>query len=336
MKLKILAGLLFLTPFVLAAWWWVGATAQQNALEGWLAERRGAGWQAEAAAIDVNGFPNRLDATLRAPRLADPQSGWSWSADRLDIRQVIYDPTFFVVEWPSEQRIAAPGAPATLRTDVMEMSAKVSGEGAMSLTRASFDAVRGAVAADAGWTAGADRLTAHIRVAPDAGPANAYEFRVDALRLRLPDFIRRLADPADALPAALETVAAEGRAALDRPLDRFAFEGRKPQLTALTLKEARAEWGGLALEMTGAVQADDEGYAEGEIDVSARNWKAMIEAAVAASAIGEGFAETLIAGLGFVARLGGDAERLDVALTFSGGYARLGPVPVGPAPRLLD
>ncbi|MEM7524333.1 MAG: DUF2125 domain-containing protein [Pseudomonadota bacterium] len=334
MKFKILAGALIVGMAGWFVWWWVAASAQETAIDLWLEDRRAAGWQAEAASVDVRGFPNRLDIALTEPALAAPEQGWSWSAPRLDIRQVIYDPTFFVAEWPEEQRIAAPGARAILRTDEMEASLKVAASTTLALSRASFDVQRAALAAEAGWTAGADRLTTHLRAAPDAGPANAYEFRLDALQVRPPDFLRRRVDPAGALPVAAETVTAEGRAAFDRPLDRFAAEGPPPELTHLSLKQARAVWGGLELSVTGAVEADAAGYAAGEMDLSARNWKDMLDAAVAAGAMGESMAETLKTGLGFVAGLSGDRDRLDVAVTFRGGYVRIGPVPIGPAPRM--
>lgn len=334
MKLKILAGAIILLMIGWFVWWRVAAGAHEAAIEGWLAAQRERGWQAEAAAVDVDGFPSRLDVTLTEPALAHPDAGWAWSAARFDIRQVIYDPTFFVAEWPVEQRFALPGARAILRNEEMEASLKVAAATTLDLVRASFDVQRASVEADAGWTAAAERATLHIRAAPDAGPANAYEFRFDAAGLRPPDFLRRMIDPAGALPPATEAIALEGRAAFDRPLNRRAFEGRPPALSALSMKEARAAWGGLELTATGSLTADAEGYAEGALDLSARNWRDMLSAAVAAGAIGQTLADALQTGLGFVAGLSGKSDQLDVALTFRDGYARIGPVPIGPAPRL--
>lgn len=333
-KLKLLAGLIVSVMVIASVWWLLLARSQEAALEVWFADRRAAGWQAEAG-IAVRGFPSRLDMTLTEPALADPSSGWAWSAPVLEIAQVAYEPTFFVVSWPAEQRLAAPGARATLRTEEMRASLKAGAAGALPLERASLDVNRAALAAEAGWTAGAERLTLHLRAAPEAGPPNAYEFRADALRLRLPDFMRAALDPAGALPPALEAAAFEGRAALDRPLDRFALDSGPPQIAQLSLREARAEWGALRLSVTGAMKADAEGFAEGEFDVSAENWREMLDAAVAAGALDPTFAETLKAGLGFIARLSGAGERLDVTLVFEGGRARIGPVPLGPAPLLI-
>ena len=333
-KLKLLAGLIVTVMVAAGVWWLIAARAQEAALAAWMEARRAAGWQAEAE-ISVRGFPSRLDLTLTEPALADPDSGWAWSASFLELAQVIYEPTFFVVSWPPEQLLAAPGARATLRTDSMRASLKTRRASALPLERASLDIGRAALAAEAGWTAGVERLTVHLRAAPEAGPENAYEFRADALRLRLPDYMRDILDPAGALPPAMETAAFEGRAALDRPLDRFAIDAGPPQLAQLSLREARAEWGALRLSVTGAMKADAAGLAEGEFEVSAENWREMLDAGVAAGVLAPAFAETLKAGLGFVARLSGSGEKLDVTLVFEDGRARIGPVPLGPAPRLL-
>lgn len=334
MKFKLLAAVLVILPIAWGVWWRIAAGAQEAAIEDWLAAQRARGWQAEAAAIDVAGFPNRLDATLDAPAFADVEAGWSWRGDFLDILQVIYDPAFMVVVFPPEAEVALPGARARLTADRMRASLRVADGGTMALERLSAEAALVGLAAEAGWTASVETASAHVLAAPGAGPENAYRFRLEASRLRPPGFLRRLADPEGALPPVIETVVVDGRAAFEAPLDRAAFEVAAPPVTALSLTEARAVWGELDLAATGSVSADGEGYAEGEFDISARNWREMIAAAVAAGVMPGALGDTLERGLYFVARLGGDPERLAVTLTFSGGLTRIGPVPIGPAPRL--
>lgn len=335
LKFKLLAGLIVTVIVGGAVWWMLAARAHEGAIATWLEDRRQAGWQAEAE-LSVAGFPNRLDVTLKDLALADPDSGWAWSAPRVEIDQVIYDPTFYVVTWPAEQRLAAPGARATLRSERMVASFRAERSSTLGLVRTSFDIQRAALSAEAGWTAGADRLNAHLRAAPESGPENTYQFRLDGVRLRLPDFMRARIDPSGTLPPAIATLAFDGHAALDRPLDRFALEGLKPDILTLSLSEGVAEWGALRLDITGVMTADAAGYAEGEFDISATNWRAMLDAATAAGALAPAFGETLKAGLGFIASLGGDGDTLDVTLVFSGGQARIGPIPIGPAPRLVD
>lgn len=333
MKFKFLAAILVLVFIGWTAWWWIAAEAQKTALNTWLDDRRDAGWQAEAASINVGGYPNRLDAELTEVALADPQSGWAWTAPWLSIYQVAYKPTEAIVIWPEEQRIAAPGARATIRSEAMRASFAFAAASDLTLQRNSLEIRNAAIAADAGWTTGVGFYNHHIRPAVD-GRANAYDFKLTADHARLPDFLRRQIDPAGALPAAIELVRMEGSAAFDAPLDRRALEGAKPQMTALSFKASEAKWGELALRASGAVAADAEGYAEGSFDLSAKNWEEMLDAAVAAGAIQSSLSGALKLGLGFVARLSGGRNTLDVAMTFENGYARIGPVPIGPAPRM--
>lgn len=335
MKFKALIVILIVAAAGWFAWWWIAAGAQKTALNAWLDERREAGWQAEAAAIEVTGFPSRVDATLTEIALADPISGWAWNAPRLAIYQILYKPTEAIVVWPEEQRIAAPGARATVRSEMMRASFAFKASEALTLERNSLEISNGAVAADAGWTAGIGYYNHHIRPSTgDLGP-HSYEFAAEATKLRLPEFIRRVIDPARTLPPAIEMIRIEGAAAFDTPLDRFAFERTKPQLTALTLLPSSGAWGDLALRMSGEVRADASGFAEGSFDISAKNWEEMLDAGVASGAINKSLSDALKLGLGFVARLSGGRNTLDVALTFDDGFTRIGPVPLGPAPRLV-
>ena len=336
MKFKLLGGGLILAILIWPVWWWITATAQQTALETWLNERRDAGWQAETADISISGFPNRLDTTLTRPALADPASGWAWSAPFVVLHQVIYDPSNFIIVWPKTQQIAAPGAAATLTSEVMQASTALNLTNRLQIERASFE-VRGAsLDGVEGWRAAATSWIHHIRRAPGAGPDNAYEFRADGLGFEPPAHWRNLIDPAGALPAAMDSIAIEGRIAFDGPLDRRALEGAKPQVTALTLKEAQASWGGLALSVTGAIRADDRGRAEGEMTVNARKWRDMVDAAIAAGVLAPSLGNTVKSGVGLVARLSGKADEISVPLVFSGGLMRIGPIPIGPAPQLVE
>ena len=118
----------------------------------------------------------------------------------------------------------------------------------------------------------------------------------------------------------------------------YSVDDLERELGQETLAQGRliAETGGLELSLEGALTADEEGLAEGELDLSATNWRDMLAAAVASGAVNRRLADALEAGLGFVAGLSGSDDRLDVSVTFAGGFARIGPVPIGPAPRMND
>ena len=248
---------------------------------------------------------------------------------------MIYDPTHFIIVWPNSQKVAAPGATATLNSETMRASVVFTPNSRLEVDRASLE-IRGATLEGVeGWRASATSWIQHIRRTPDAGPENAYEFRADGVDIEPPADWRAILDPAGTLPDTMETVLIEGRIAFDRPLDRNALEGVKPNVIALTLKEMEASWGGLSLSVTGAVRADDQGYAEGQMTVNARKWQDMVDAAVAANMLTQTAGDAVKTGLGLIARLSGDKHEITAPLKFSGGFMRLGPVPIGNAPKLV-
>lgn len=335
MKWRILGLAVAAAALGWSAWWYVGASARDAAIADWMADRRAEGWQAEVAAIDTAGFPNRFDTTLRAPALADPAEGWAWSAPFLQLLTLSYQPNAVVAAFPPTQTIAVPGAAMTLQSERLRASLRLTPGLSLRLARASV--VGEGLRADAGgWRATAARVETHLRAAARAdAPADAYDAFFAFEALALPDGLRRRIDPAGRLPATAESLRIDAELALDRPLDRFALEQAPPQARAIVLRSAEARWGPLGLRATGTLRADAQGYAEGALDLTAENWRQMLRAAAQAGAISEDLARLVEGGLGFVAALSGDGETLSAPLSFSDGRARIGPVTLGRAPRLI-
>ena len=104
----------------------------------------------------------------------------------------------------------------------------------------------------------------------------------------------------------------------------------------MAIRDLALTWGKLDLRGRGTLAVDEDGFAEGRLDLRARNWEQMLDVAEASGALDPTLAGAARAGLGLIARLAGDRDALDVPLDFSGGMARLGPIPLGPAPRLAQ
>lgn len=337
MTWRILALAALLPALGWSAWWWVGAAAKEAAFAAWLAERRSDGWMAEAAGIATAGFPNRFDTRIERLALADPAAGWAWEAPFIDILMLSYAPTRAILALPPAQDLSVPGARATLRSDRLMASVNLAPGAALALRRVSLEGAGLRLDAPEGWAAAAQRIEAHVAEAPEsAGPDNAYALALDAEAVKLPAVWRARLDPAGAMADALDRLKLDARAAFDRPLDRSAVEDRPPRLKALSLGSLEARWGALALTASGRVAADADGYAAGEIMLRATRWREMLRAAVAAGALDRDLAKTIEAGLGLLALLSGDADTIEAPLSFGGGFARIGPVPLGPAPRLYD
>ncbi len=333
MRFWILIGL----PLVgLAAWigyWHLAATGKQAALEGWLAERRAAGWAAEAEAMRVAGFPNRFDTLVEGLTLADPASGWAWRAPEFRIFMVAYQPNKAVVEWPKVQSLAVPGEVAEITSEQMRASISFIPGVSLALDRATVELDKVDVAGRAGWTAALGRGVAAVWNAEESrGLANAYDVALDGKRIRLAEPLKKLIDPGGVLPAEIDALLLDATAALDAPIDRAAVEGEKPALRTLSVRKADFDWGELGLSLKGSLTVEADGRPEGEFDLRARNWREMLKASARSGLITEATADTIKAGLELVSLLAGGGDSIDLTLRLTGGRAFLGPVPLGPAP----
>lgn len=328
--------LLALAAFGWSGWWFYHAAARERAVTEWLAERREAGWVAEAAEVRVDGFPYRFDTIVAGLELADPGSGWSWRAPEFGFTSLAYQPQHIIADWPGEQVIATPIETVRVRSDTLRGSVVFDPTSRLTLNRSSIEIGGLTILGDSGWQAAIGRALLATRQAAvaEVAPGTAHDVSFTAQGLRLPEAWTARLDRAGVLPEALETAEFDLTLVFDRPWDRAAVEGENPALEQVRIREARLGWGRLDLRGSGTLTADAQGYAEGEIDLRARNWREMVEIAESAGAIPSGMSGAVRSGLGFIAQLSGDPEVLELPLTFADGRTRLGPIGLGPAPVL--
>ena len=69
--------------------------------------------------------------------------------------------------------------------------------------------------------------------------------------------------------------------------------------------------------------------------MKAVEWRRLLEMAVATGLVAEPLAPTFERGLALLAALSGPPDTIDAPLTFARGQISLGPIPLGPAPKLI-
>jgi hypothetical protein len=313
-------------------WWWFVSSARDRALTSWLEERRAAGWVAEAQDVRVTGFPARIDTVLTGLDLADPQAGWSWHADEFRILQLAYKPNHVIAVLPGTQVVATPHETIRATSGNLRGSVLFRPNPRLELDHMTFEIGDMRIESDRGWTAGIGKAVLATRQAAD-GPPNAHDLAFNADRLELPGVAEALRG-GSMLPAALGPVAIDATLGFDRPWDRASVEAGNPTLDSVNVRDASLTWGELDLRARGTLDVDAKGYAEGRLDLRARNWEEMVDLAESSGALDPSIAGALRAGLGLLARLGGDGNSITVPLDFEDGRARLGPVVIGPAPVL--
>ncbi|MEL7471145.1 MAG: DUF2125 domain-containing protein [Pseudomonadota bacterium] len=331
-----LIGLAILAVGAWIAWWFIAANGQKAGLEFWLEQQRGRGWQAESAGIDATGFPGDVVLSVRDPKLADPNTGWSWQAPGVTAVTNPFSPTRIAVTWPGEQKLGLTDDQITLLTKSMTTLLDLRPGPSMELREAATAAQALVAKGRDGWTASADVLDVRlVERGEDLAPPNSYDLRGSAEALKLPKELITALDPTGLLKVRpkVDRVTLSGHAAFDDPIDRLAFEEGRLAVRAATIREAGFVWGDMKLVVRGAFKVDDQGYPNGDIQVEAEEWERLIELAISSGAIDDDLAETIRGAVKLVTAFSGGQD-LSIPLGLSDGRIRIGPFAIADAPRL--
>ncbi|WP_118134161.1 DUF2125 domain-containing protein [Oceanicella sp. SM1341] len=334
-RLRTLLVVILLVALGWSGWWFFAAGAQQKAYEGWLEDRRSEGWLAEAGRISVTGFPFRFDTLVEDLSLAEPQEGWAWHAPEFQVMALAYRPNHIIAAWPGEQRISTPEQTVTVSGETLRGSVRFRPSTDLDLEGSTIEMDGVSARSSLGWEARLQHGVLAVRRAADgSAPENSYDVSLEARRLEVPDMLRGLIEGQGVLAPLLDHVSLDTTLAFDSPWNRRSVEGRKPVLSAMALRKADILWGDLRFSARGRLRVNQLGQPEGELEITAQNWKRMLQTAVEAGLVPRDLYGTLEAGLGVVAMLSGDPDTLRAPLTFSGGQVRIGPVPLGETPVL--
>lgn len=326
-------ALIWITLVVAALWggyWFTASRAVDGAVEDWFAAQEAGGMIAEKSALTVAGFPNRIDVTAENLYLADPGSGIGWRTPFAQVFSMTWKPWHLIAALPTDQKIELPDQVVTLEGEGIMASLELHPGPALALNRTRAEAGQLRLTSTAGWQVAADKIAAATD--EDATLANTHRLglRVEGF---VPDagFLARIIG--SDLPGRIERANLDAFASFSAPIDRHAGETR-PQLTELDLRELRLDWGSLQISGRGTLRPDAAGLAEGEIAFRIQGWRRMMPVLVALGAITEGQAQALERGLAALIAPGADPEVLDLSLRAGSGRMSLGPLPLGPAPRL--
>ena len=325
----ILAGLAWM------AWWFIGAETQRSAFELWLEKQRGRGWQAEAASVDMTGFPGAFKLTVAELKLADPRNDWSWSAPVLKAESQSSAPTRIAVDWPEQQTLGTTEDQITISAASMATLIDLRPGPSMELREAASNAVNLVLNARSGWVAAAKSVNLQVLERSEGtAPPNTYNLRGEAVGVKLPKELLEDLDPTGLLKPKVETLTLVGHAAFDEPIDRKTIEESQLAVRAATIREAGFAWGDMKLVIKGSFQVNDAGYPEGKINIEAQQWQKIVALAVKSGVIDDDLGETITSAVQFVTALSGGGDNLKLPLNLKKGEVRLGPIAIADAPRL--
>lgn len=323
--MRILATLLLSPALLWGGGWLVGARMVERSAETWFAEQALAGMVADFEALAVRGFPARMTLEIERVRLGDPRLGAGWELPALTAGWQLGDPGTLRAALEGEQRLILGGEALALDAAMLTGHVQVGGS-ALALREGAVEA-------------------AAVRLAPTnpgagGGALERLELRIEALpetperlatTLRLHELVLEGLDGVSVPP--LERLELTGTLELDAPLDRRAAE-QAPQPVALIVEAGTLDWGETQGRAAGRLDIDADGLPEGRIELEVRGWRPLLHLAAEFGALDPGLLPTWERVLETLEEAGAQPGVLSMPLVYRAGRVSLGPLPLGPAPRL--
>ncbi len=310
-----------------AGYWFIGSRAVETGAVDWFATQNANGAVADYGTLNVAGFPNRFDLTLTDVEIGNPVTGVQWRAPVLQAFAMTWKPWHIIAILKGEQRVDLPDQSLVIATGDARASVVFQANTDLGLSRFSASATQAKVVSSQGWTVTADVAELHTRLNPVA--ANAHDIALDATDLA--------PDPSlitgTTLPAQIAHIRMQATVTFSAPLDRRAGDAQ-PRVTGLRVDEGSLLWGDLTVATTGEIAANADGLAEGRIAMTIKGWRNAMPMLITTGMVSTEVAPTVENLLTAMAAQGGDPDTLVLPLVFANGRATLGPLPLGPAPRL--
>jgi hypothetical protein len=330
---------LILAPMLWGVYWGFGSNAVRDGVNGFFADAAAQGLVAENTGVTVAGFPNRFDLTVEGLKLADPASGTAWEAPFVQVFAMTWKPWHIIAAFAPEQKVTVPGDVITVTSQDLKASLRAKPSTNLPLDEVRLAGTSLGFVSQQGWTLGMGEFTLGLRADPALGDAG-YELGFDLAPLTPdPGFVAAVNAvaipdlPASDLPETVESLWGSVFLTFSAPLDRHAGEA-KPYLRRIEVNQFNLAWGALAASAKGMVEADDQGFAAGEITVEITNWDRLPAILVAAGAVQPEMAPTIARGMQALASQSPDLKVLTLTLKLAEGRMSFGPFPLGPAPRM--
>lgn len=309
---------------------WIYARGEARArMDQAVADLERAGYQLTWKERGIGGYPFRLNVTLTEARVREP-SGWGLEAPKLEAQAYMHNLGHWMIATPDGATFVRPvGGPVEMQGKVIRASLRELSKVPPSF---SFEGVGltfqpGAGAQPFGLQS-ADRVEFHLRAGPD--DEGGVFFRVDNGRARLAGLLGRIAGER---PVSISWNSTLSKMSAFRGQDwPSAVRNWTAQGGRMTVRQAGVTAGEAVLGVSsGTLGVSSDGRLSGLLDVTLRQAPRALDAMGETGVIPQERAEA--AAVVAAAREGtGDVAR--ASIHFQAGQTTLGPVALGPAPRV--
>jgi len=312
-----------LTFLVLAAaaiyslYWFVGASRVEAAARDALAQLQTQGWDIAQTDVNTRGYPSRFDTTFTDLTLSAPDDSFAFATPFAQAFALSYRPTSVILALADTQTLRLGPQVIDIATAGVRASAGVSASPALPLKDVAIEIPRAEATSQLGWSLLLVDALAAVR--PSSQGTQNYDAYLGIAALTL-----------DQAPA-IRDIVLDMSVQLDRDLDRHLLGDLAPQVQKIEVKSLQLSWDRMRLTGQGSLAVDAAGVPQGEIPLQLSGWQELVPLLVDAGMVAPQMRFTMLA---ILQNLAAGADDLSLPLRFDAGQMRLGPIPLGPAPRL--
>ncbi len=308
-------------------WFWLRGEIERR-MEAARTHVTGSGWTLDWRARRISGFPFRLDVDLDEPRAREP-SGWGLAAPRLKAESFVFSPTHWIIVAPDGVTVGRRrGGPLIVTAKALRASVS---DAAASPPRISVEGLGLTFNTPPGAPPYFLRSAAEFHLHTKAGPDDqgAIYIELDGAAPRMEGLVGRIANGRS---ASLIADAIYSKA--------HAFSGASWEASArswsaaggvMTLRHLHVTAGSAEIDSrVGALGIGKDGRVAGRVDLSLRQAPRTLDAMSAQGALAPETARAAATVAGALQQ--GAIARMP--LSFQAGRTTLGPLSLGPAPRI--
>ncbi len=332
--MRILAILIIVTTSLWGGYWFVGSSALEKNLGAWLkdVQSKNGPLQFSYSGLHVQGFPNRFDTIIDDVDISDSPKSIGWSAQKFRIFALSYKPNHIIAEFPPEQRLTTALGDYSITNDEMRGSVVFKPESALGLDHSAFvisnlRATRGPLSFALKGANFATRQSTEMPLTHDVF--------FKASDVSFPHDLITKFDPSNQMPGVIDEILVDLSLSLNQPVDRFIGQDGSVKPTQIKLRNSVIKWDIIEVSAKGDLTINATGIPSGTLNLQLKTWRAVFHLAMENGMIDVDIGVATESVLTSLANASGDPDTIDIDLVFKNGQMALGPIPLGPAPRLF-
>ncbi|MDB9851594.1 DUF2125 domain-containing protein [Amylibacter sp.] len=314
-----------------SAYWFLGKSVRETALNKWFTEKSENGWIVENS-LSLRGFPNRFDAIIKDIKLENPKSGLKWFADRLEILQLSYKPNHFIILGPLDQKIKIYNQELLIKSERLRSSLVFEPGGQLEINRSTISSENFLINNSKSLSISAENLIFALR--KNSVTETEYDFGINLKQITTGIINLKEYDPKGTMPEKFDTLKLNVATKFNNPINQENFQRELKSISNLKINDMQFQWGSFKLKAVGDLRLDVNKFLDGKITLKAKNWNQLLDLALNNGQINQNVKNTIVTIFSIFSAISGNNQELEIPLKFSNKKMYIGIIPIANTPKI--